>query len=173
MKGKINLDTVSSSCRHGSKLIGPFDVRWDFKVTEGRELKKISRDCTIALIENKIDWKVDDFELMTAILQSEHDYEEMLHCFYDFARMHSKNVRISFDTWVKLQDLGLLDKNRWRDSGFDVERVSAVLLELYSKSISTQLKKQNKPSSARSVNTPEIHITSEKLLQESSARAAR
>jgi len=173
MKAKINLDTVSSSCRHGSKLTGPLDVRWNFKVLEGRELKKISQDCTIALIENKIDWQVDDLELMTAILRSEHNYKEMLLCFYDLAQMHGENVRISLDTWSKLEDLGLLDENRWKDSGFDVERVEKVIYGLYFKSISTQHKEQNKPSSVRSVNTPEIHITLEKLLQEASARAAR
>jgi len=182
MKAKINLDTVSSSCRHGSKLTGPLDVRWNFKVAEGRELKKISQDCTIALIEDKIDLQVDDLELMTAILRSVDNYEdlrsvnkyeEMLLCFYDFAQMHSENVRISLDTWSKLEDLGLLDENRWKDSGFDVVRVGAMIYGLYFKSISTQVKKQNKPSSARSANTREIHITLEKLLQESSARAAR
>jgi len=173
MKAKINLDTVSSSCRHGSKLTGPLDVRWNFKVLEGRELKKISQDCTIALIEDKIDWQVDDLELMSAILRSEHNYKEMLLCFYDFAQMHGENVRISLDTWSKLEDLGLLDENRWKDSGFNVEQVREIIDQLYFKSTSTQVKKQNKPSSARSANTPKIYITLEKLLQESSARATR
>ena len=43
MKAKIDLDNVSASSHFGSKLTGPFDVRWNFKVAEGRELKKISQ----------------------------------------------------------------------------------------------------------------------------------
>lgn len=52
MKAEVDLDAVSPSCRRGSRLTGPLDVRWNFKALEGRELKKISQDCTIALIEN-------------------------------------------------------------------------------------------------------------------------
>ena len=173
MKAKIDLDNVSASSHFGSKLTGPFDVRWNFKVAEGRELKKISQNCTTALIENEINFQVDDLELMTAILRAEHNYEEMLLCLYDFVQMHGEDVRISENTWVELENLGLLDKNRWKENGFDVERVGAVIYGFHYRSISTRLKENEKLSVARSANTPKIHITLEKLTQESLARATR
>jgi len=173
MNAKIDLDNVSVLSYFGSKLTGPFDVRWNFKAAEGRELKKISQDCTTALIENNISLQVDDLELMTAILRAEHNYEEMLLCLLDLGEMHGENVRISENTWVKLEDLGLLDENRWKDNGFDVERVGAVIYKFHFRSISTRRKDNEKRSAARSANTPEVHITLEKLMQESLARATR
>ena len=87
--------------------------------------------------------------------------------------MHGEDVRISENTWVELENLGLLDKNRWKENGFDVERVGAVIYGFHYWSISTRLKENEKLSVARSANTPKIHITLEKLTQESLARATR
>lgn len=173
LKPEMNLDAVSLSSYFGSKLTGPFDVRWNFKVAEGQELKNIAEDCTSTFIDNKFNLQLDDLDVMTAILRAEPDYREMLICFLDLMQVHGENLRISQDTWVKLDDLGLLDKRNWKQFGFDIAKLSSVIEQWYSRSISTSREPDENGVDAKSSNTPKAHITLEKVRDKSLVGAER
>lgn len=173
IKPKLNLDTVSPSSYFGSNLTGPLDVRWNFKVAEGQELKNIAQDCTIAFVENKFNLQLDDLDVMTAILRAEPDYREMLVCFLDLMQVHGENLRISQDTWVKLDDLGLLDNRNWKQYGFDIAKLSSVMAELHFRSISTSQKPDGSGLDAKSASTSVVHVTLEKIREKSLVGAER
>ena len=172
IKPKMNLDAVSPSSYFGSNLTGPLDVRWNFKVAEGQELKNIAKDCTIAFVENKFNLQLDDLDVMTAILRAEPNYSEMLICLIDLVELHGKNLTISLETWAKLEDLGLIDENEWKRKGFDVQRTWAILTLFHTASIATKpdiRSKDLEDSSKSSV----VLISTEKLRQKSLVGAAR
>jgi hypothetical protein len=43
----------------GLPLEGPFDGRWEFKRVEGDDLRRLSADCSRALLEDDADWILD------------------------------------------------------------------------------------------------------------------
>lgn len=43
----------------GLPLEGPFDGRWEFKRVEGDDLRRLSADCSRALLEDDSDWTLD------------------------------------------------------------------------------------------------------------------
>lgn len=173
LKPKMNPDTVSPSSYFGSKLTGPFDVRWNFKVSEGQELKNISKDCTSTFIDNKFNLQLDDLDVMTAILRAEPNYKEMLVCFLDLMQVHGENLRISQDTWVMLEERKLLDERNWKKNGFDVVKLREVFSFYLLKTNSTRPKSRENDVTSRSVNSVTVHITSEKVREKSLVGATR
>ena len=173
LKPEVNLDAVSPSSYFGSKLTGPFDVRWNFKVSEGQELKNISKDCTSAFIDNKINLQLDDLDVMTAILRAEPNYKEMLVCFLDLMQVHGENLRISQDTWVMLEERNLLNEENWEKNGFDPEKLRQVFSFYLLKTSSTRPKNKEAGETARRANSITVHITSEKVREKSLVGATR
>ena len=173
LKPEMNLDAVSPASYFGSKLTGPFDVRWKFKVSEGQELKNISKDCTSAFIDNKINLQLDDLDVMTAILRAEPNYKEMLICFLDLMQVHGENLRISPDTWVMLEERKLLDEENWKKNSFDVVKLREIFSFYFLKTNSTRSKSREASATSQSVNSITVRITSEKVRENSLVGATR
>ncbi len=105
----------------GLRLAGPADPRWSFKETEGHALRRLSEDCTTALLDSGLVWQVDTGLLRPDLLDQAEASSEVLD-----ELLHWVMTRKLTLTEVDLEDLdrlGVLDLDAWNamgDLGLDV-----------------------------------------------------
>jgi hypothetical protein len=156
----------------GTKLRGPLDVRWDFKVSEGRALMELASNCTTAMLDGSVGIELDDLGVMTAILRAGSDFEEMLLCLHDLVREYGENLKISLETWSTLDKMGLLDLGNLKNiSRKNFEETQKILYELFCRTIATP--KQVTVVSGDIVETRIVRITAENLRELSLIGAGR
>jgi hypothetical protein len=102
----------------GARLRGPFDSRWDFKLSEGLELRHFSGSCTNEVLSGTTTLEICDLEVLTAILRRESNYGEMLLCLYEILSQYQGQLFLSPETVNQLAELELLDARKWRTTSF-------------------------------------------------------
>jgi hypothetical protein len=109
-----------STVYRGLRLAGPSDPRWDFKGSEGVELRGLTRDCTEALLDEG-DWIVDPGLLRPDLLDLADDRTalvvDLLHW------VETRSLELSPTEIETLLELGALDTDAWAavgDLGLDI-----------------------------------------------------
>ena len=106
----------------GIPLEGPFDGRWEFKSVEGDDLRRLSVDCTRALLEDDADWILDPRTIQPG--QSAEVLIELMHWLqtrtvrlsetaHDFAVEVYANL--TKDSWGDYSDLAMSIIDAFRD----------------------------------------------------------
>lgn len=105
----------------GLRLAGPADPRWSFKETEGHALRRLSEDCTTALLDSGLVWQVGPGLLRPDLLDraeaSGDVLDELLHW------VMTRKVTLTEVDLEELDVLGFLDLDAWNamgDLGLDV-----------------------------------------------------
>lgn len=104
----------------GLRLAGPADPRWSLKETEGHALRRLSEDCTTALLDSGYVWQVDPGLLRPDLLDqatSSDVLDELLHW------VMTRKLTVTEVDLEELDGLGLLDLDAWNamgDLGLDV-----------------------------------------------------
>jgi hypothetical protein len=104
----------------GLRLTGPSDPRWDFKRSEGVELRGLARDCTEALLDEG-HWIVDPGLLRPDLLDLADDpaalVVELVHW------VETRSLELSPAEIETLLELGALNTDAWAavgDLGLDI-----------------------------------------------------
>ncbi len=104
----------------GLRLAGPSDPRWDFKRSEGHELRGLTRDCTEALLDEG-SWIVDSGLLRPDLLDLADDPVALVVELVHWVKTRSLELRpAEIET---LLELGALDTDVWAavgDLGLDI-----------------------------------------------------
>lgn len=105
----------------GLPLAGPSDPRWSFKETEGHVLRRLSEDCTTALLDSGLVWQVDPGLLRPDLLDqaeaSSDVLEELLHW------VMTRKLTLTEADLEELDQVGMIDLDAWNalgDIGLDV-----------------------------------------------------
>jgi hypothetical protein len=113
--GPIEVGGVHS----GLHLAGPSDPRWSFKETEGHVLRRLSEDCTTALLDSGLVWQVDPGLLRPDLLDQAADSSDVLDELLHWAMTRKLTLTeidleeldrvgvLGLDAWNALGDLGL------------------------------------------------------------------
>ena len=80
----------------GTRLAGPLDGRWSFKASEGDALRRLAADCTEALLDKGLVWRVEQRLLRPDLLDIANDPVRVL---------------IEFLHWVRTRPLALTDED--------------------------------------------------------------
>ena len=100
-----------SQLQSGTRLAGLRDGRWSFKKSEGTALRALSSDCTLALLDQDIDWEVNPGLFQPDLLQLADDPEGLV-----LELMHWMRTRYLFlgdDDLKLLDEAGALDPVSW------------------------------------------------------------
>lgn len=115
--GPIGVGDVYS----GLRLAGPSDPRWSFKETEGDVLRRLSEDCTTALLDRELVWQVDPGLLRPDLLdqaEAPNDVlDELLHW------VMTRRLTLTEADLEELNQVGVLELDAWNalgDIGLDV-----------------------------------------------------
>ncbi len=113
--------TEAGGIHSGLRLAGPADPRWSFKETEGHALRRLSEDCTTALLDSGLVWQVDPGLLRPDLLDqaeaSTDVLDELLHW------VMTRKLTLTEVDLEELNLLGMLDLDAWNaigDLGLDV-----------------------------------------------------
>jgi hypothetical protein len=105
----------------GLRLAGPADPRWSFKEAEGHALRRLSEDCTTALLNRGLVWQVDPGLLRPGLLDqvgaSSDVLDELLHW------VMTRKLTLTEVDLEELELVGGLDLDTWHaigDLGLDV-----------------------------------------------------
>ena len=102
----------------GIPLAGPLDRRWSFKESEGAALRALAADCTEALLDQGLAWKVNPGLLQPELLDLADDPELLLIELLHWAQTRRLSLTdddlelllavgaLEPDTWLQLSDLG-------------------------------------------------------------------
>lgn len=128
--GSIEVGGVYS----GLRLAGPSDPRWTFKETEGQVLRRLSDDCTTALLDSGLVWQVDPGLLRPDLLDQADApsdvLDELLHW------VMTRKLTLTEADVEELDQGGVLDLDAWNalgDIGLDVwTALQQVLLDALS-----------------------------------------
>ena len=107
----------------GTRLAGPLDGRWSFKESEGAALRRLAADCTEALLDEGLVWRVDQHLLRPDLLDLADDPAllilELLHW------LDTRPLSLSREDLELLLSAEALDPDSWAqfsDIGADVLR---------------------------------------------------
>lgn len=106
---------------YGTRLAGPLDRRWAFKEAEGIALRGLAGDCTEALLDQDLVWRIDPGLLRPELLDLVDDREallaELLHW------VATRSLSLTDEDLELLLSAGALDIEEWAhlsDIGADV-----------------------------------------------------
>lgn len=109
-----------SAVYRGLRLAGPADPRWDFKRSEGVELRALTSDCTEALLDEG-HWIVDPGLLRPDLLDLADDPEALIAELVHW--VETRSLALSPAEIETLLELGALDTDAWAtvgDLGLDI-----------------------------------------------------
>ena len=102
----------------GTRLAGPLDGRWPFKESEGAALRRLAADCTEALLDQGLVWRVDQHLLRPDVLDLASDQEQLLnelHHWEDTRSLYLADEDVELlltdgaldpDSWARVSDIG-------------------------------------------------------------------
>ena len=119
-----------SLLKSAPRLAGPVDPRWAFKRAEGESFRRLTVDCTEALLDDGVPWMVDPGLLRPELLDIADDPQalvlDLLHW------VQTRSMSISAEDIDHLLELGALDVDAWSvlgDLGTDVWTALQELIE--------------------------------------------
>lgn len=113
--------TGVSDVYSGLRLAGPSDQRWSFKEAEGEVLRRLSEDCTTALLNSGLTWQVDPGLLRPDLLNQAESPSDVLEELLHWAM--TRKLTLTEPDLEALVEFGVLELDAWKslgDIGLDV-----------------------------------------------------
>jgi hypothetical protein len=113
--------SAEQAVHSGTHLAGPSDTRWAFKEAEGDSLRRISRDCSDALLDDSVTWLVDPRLLRPELLDLADNREVLIIELLDWVQTRALTLAPS-DLDI-LIEMGVMESEAWTrlgDIGFDI-----------------------------------------------------
>lgn len=104
----------------GLPLRGRFDRRWDFKATEGAELRTLAADCTAVLLDGQETCQLDVGVLSPVLLAAADDFESALLTLLDI--IFKRDIVLELDDLKMLEEIGALEVANWTGALGDAGR---------------------------------------------------
>jgi len=108
-------EAVSQAIYCGSELVGVLDRRWSFKEAEGSALRRLTADCTEALIDDDCVWQVDQKLLLPDHLNLAAAPESLLGELIHW--VGTRRLSMADDDLERLVAAGVLEPEYWATFG--------------------------------------------------------
>ncbi len=168
MLGGADADIVARPLWRGLPLTGPFDARWDFKVSEGDELRTLTASAMRSILGgddsnvaefDRDRWGLEFDEIVSEILQAPLDVNHLLLALYELWIERSDSLDFTIGQLVRHGESGKLELQAWNEALGDRGTLfhAAVIVPLIEKARSSYVS-ENEATPATIIGIEELRV---------------